>query len=91
MNVLIINALLYAFWFLFVLNKERKLTIYSFLILFYLCIAFIGVYSVSTSIYYNTFGFYSLKNLEIEPYVYSFITYFILFLQFPAGFKPLHP
>ena len=82
MNVLIINALLYTFWFLFVLNKERKLTIYSFLILFYLCIAFIGIYSVSTSIYYNTFGFYSIKSLEIEPYVYSFITYVVLFLPF---------
>lgn len=82
MNILLINTLFYLLWFIISLKKEVKITIYSFLVLFYLCIAFCGVYSVNTGIYYDTFGFYSLNTLNLEPYIYSVVAYFILFLPF---------
>lgn len=82
MNILLLNTLLYALWFIIVFRKEGRITIYSFLILFYLSIAAIGVFSVNNRIYYDTFGYYSIHQLSIEPYIYSFIAYFILFLPF---------
>lgn len=82
MNILLINTLLYTFWFLISFKRDGKITVYSFLVLFYLCISLIGIYSVNNQIYYNTFGFYPLSKLSIEPYIYCFITYFILFLPF---------
>lgn len=82
MNVLFLNLLLYLCWFLFVFYREKRLTIYSFLILFFTVIAFLGCYTVENNVYFAIFGKKSVDSLDLEPYIYSFIGYVILFYPF---------
>lgn len=78
MQILIINFLMYASWFAWNIAHEKKITVYSFLILFYTSIALLGIITILNGIYYDTFGFYSLEKLELTPYLLAFITYLIL-------------
>lgn len=82
MNILLFNIFLYALWFLLSFKIEKRITVYSFLILFYLGLAVCGYYSVNEGIYYDTFGYYSLKSLKITPYILAFVAYIILFMPF---------
>ncbi len=79
MNILLFNFILYSIWSAFTLFKEKRITIYSALVLFYLIVAFLGYYTVSSGIYYDVFGFTPLSTLQLEPYIYAIATYMILF------------
>lgn len=61
-----------------IFHKERKLTVYSFMVIVFTIIAFLGYYTVYNGIYYDTFGYYSPNRLSIEPYLYCFIAYWLL-------------
>ena len=79
MNVLLLNFFLYLFWCLYTFYKERRITAYSYLLLFYTFVSFLGFYTVSNGIYFDVFGKKSVTLLQIEPYLLCFATYFILF------------
>jgi oligosaccharide repeat unit polymerase len=79
MNIFVLNLIPYIIWFCRTIYKEKKITIYSFLLLFYLVIAFLGFYIVSNGIYFDVFGKQSISRLTFEPYLYCFVTYFVLF------------
>lgn len=82
MNVLIFNVFLYIIWFFVAYKKEKRITIFSFLVLIYTGIAILGYYTVQNGIYYDTFGYYPLSRLSVEPYIYTFLGYVLLFLPF---------
>ncbi len=82
MEVLLYNFFIYLIWFILVYKREKRLTVYSFLILYLSVIAFLGYFTVQNKIYYDTFGYYNPQTLSLEPYIYSFVSYFLLLLPF---------
>lgn len=79
MNILLFNFFLYSVWFGFTIKKEKRITIYSVLILFFVVVSFLGYYTVSNGIYFDVFGYQPVDSLKLEPYLYAFSTYIILF------------
>ena len=63
MGILFLNFIIYAIWSFMIFHKERKLTVYSFMVIVFTIIAFLGYYTVYNGIYYDTFGYYSPNRL----------------------------
>jgi oligosaccharide repeat unit polymerase len=79
MGILLLNFILYAIWFSITYYREKRITIYSILVLFYTVVAGLGYYTVSDKIYFDVFGYQSPAGLRLEPYFYTLVTYMILF------------
>lgn len=80
MSILLINFLAYILWFIVVFTREKKITVYSFFILFISVIAFLGYYTCEiTDIYEGVFGKKNISTLTLKPYVLAFISYWLLF------------
>ncbi|QES89312.1 oligosaccharide repeat unit polymerase [Rhizosphaericola mali] len=78
MNLLLVNFLLYFFWFAYSYIKEKRISIYSTMILFYTIIAFLGIYIYKTGLYTKEFGNFSLSRITIFPIILGFVSYFFL-------------
>lgn len=79
MNVFIINFLAYLAWFLIVYKKEKTITLYSCMILLIAIVAFAGVYTLMTGIYFDTFGTQNLSSIDSTPFILCFIGFVIFF------------
>lgn len=77
--ILFVNFFAYLVWAYLTIRKEKRLTVYSLMIIFICVVAFLGYYTVQTGIYFDTFGRKDINRLTYTPYVLSFITYYILF------------
>ncbi len=79
MLILSFNALVYIIWFIITYLKEKTITLYSFLIGIIAVVSILGVYTTATDIWFDVFGYYNLKSLDIEPYIYTFIGFILFF------------
>lgn len=79
MNILLFNFFLYAFWWVVTYYRERKITIYSVLVLLYTIVAFLGYLTVYNGVYFDVFGYKSVKKLQLDPYLYALVSYILLF------------
>lgn len=86
MVVLSVNALLYFLTFAYVYKRERKMTVYSLMILVFFLFAFMGAWTFSSGIYEDTFGLKNESKLSIVPYIYCFLC-MILSLQPLRNFR----
>lgn len=82
MIILFANFLLYAFVLYQDWRKERKLTLYSFLLLVFAMFAFMGWYTYFTGTYQNVFG-------EQDEYKFSFLPYIFAFACILLMVRPL--
>ena len=58
MFILVMNALAYVIWFVIVYMQEKTLTLYSCMIGMIAVIASIGVYTMYSHIWFDTFCYY---------------------------------
>lgn len=81
MLVLTLNFFAYLIWFLAsFLKAKRTFTVYNVSVLWITIIAFMGVYSVVNGQYGNIY--WSNGIFYVKPYLYCFVSFFILLLPF---------
>lgn len=66
-------------WFLIVYRKEKTITLYSCMILLIAIVAFAGVYTLWTGIYFDTFGNQVMTNISPIPFIYTFLGFVFFF------------
>lgn len=73
MSALILNTILYLGILFYYIKKDSILSIRVFVSLLYFLFALIGVITVQNGIYFETFGYYSVKNVSFVPYLLNFV------------------
>lgn len=79
MNILLVNFFAYLLWDIYTICKEKKLSLYSYILTFFTVIAFLGYFIVETGIYAEQYDHFNFNKVSYEPYILCFITYVILF------------
>lgn len=82
MILLFFNALVYFFLFFKYYKKDKGINVFNYLLLFYAGIATMGVVSMYTGIYEDTFGSKSNTSISIIPYIFCCISYIVFFYPF---------
>ena len=87
MQILLINFFLYICYFVYIYRKYRHITIYHLSWLWFSLIAFMGYYSYLIGAYTEVFK--DNGKFVFEPYVYCFLSVFLLLLplkKFQKGY-----